>query len=187
MIHTRHVIPVLKETYAIWRKSNPSFLAAALSYYSFFSLVPFLIIVLALGSLLLGTSAVEGTLVGEISFVVGEANAQAIQQMIITTYSQASGAILGIGAILLIFGASNLFTQLRNTINQVWGIHEKTSIKNFLYNKLVSVIVLIIVSVIFVAWMVANTAFLSLMLPSTHPPREGLLMAVPEILRQRRM
>ncbi|MEO7427461.1 MAG: YhjD/YihY/BrkB family envelope integrity protein, partial [Fibrobacteria bacterium] len=67
---------LVKETFSEWQKDNASRLAAALSYYTIFSVAPLLIIAIAVAGLVFGRKAATDQLVGQIRDMVGNDGAQ---------------------------------------------------------------------------------------------------------------
>jgi membrane protein len=57
---------LLKKTVQEWSEDKASRLAAALSYYTIFSLAPLLVIVIAIAGLVFGEEAAQQQLVGQI-------------------------------------------------------------------------------------------------------------------------
>src|SRR5215467_9654332 len=76
-----------KETFAEWSGDKVPRLAAALSYYSLFSLAPVLIIVIAVAGLAFGHDAAQGRVVQEFEGLIGSEGARAIQSIIEKTSS----------------------------------------------------------------------------------------------------
>ena len=67
---------LLKETFKEWNDDNASRLAAALSYYTIFSLAPLLIIAIAIAGAVFGDEAASGEIVKQIQGLVGKAGAE---------------------------------------------------------------------------------------------------------------
>jgi membrane protein len=114
---------LLKAAAAEWREDKVSRLAAALSYYTILSLVPLLTIGLALAGSVFGREAAEGRVAEQLQEVVGPSGAKAVLTLVNTIRSiplSRGGAILGVVALL--FGASNVFHQLRDTLNTIWQV-----------------------------------------------------------------
>ncbi|MEO1765333.1 MAG: YhjD/YihY/BrkB family envelope integrity protein, partial [Cyanobacteria bacterium J06629_18] len=70
---------LLKETFKEWQDDNASRLAAALSYYTIFSLAPLLIIAIAIAGAVFGDDAARGEIVRQIQGLVGKDGAEVIQ------------------------------------------------------------------------------------------------------------
>ena len=71
---------LLKETFSDWSEYKASRLAAALAYYTIFSIAPLLIIVIAVAGLVFGREAVQGQIEGQIQGLIGEDGAKLIQE-----------------------------------------------------------------------------------------------------------
>jgi membrane protein len=114
---------VLKETAKDWSEDKAARLAAALAYYTIFSLAPLLIIIIGIAGLVFGRQAVQGQLVGQIQGVVGQQGAQLIQTMIQGASKPSSGIIATvIGAVTLLVGAMGVFGQLQDSLNTIWEV-----------------------------------------------------------------
>src|SRR3954464_15012797 len=73
---------ILKETFDSWNEDKASRLAAALAYYTIFSLAPLLILVIAIAGTVLGEEAARGQVVGQLSQLVGKQGAEVIETVI---------------------------------------------------------------------------------------------------------
>lgn len=120
-------------------------MAAALAYYTVFSLPPILVLVILVASTFFGESAVEGRVAEEIDALVGPQAANQIQTMISNARAQLDQggsrltAIVGTGA--LIFGATGAFAQLQRALNRAWGVQyapERGGIWAFLLKRVIS-------------------------------------------------
>lgn len=118
-------------------------MAAALAYYTVFSLAPLLIIVIAIAGAVFGEKAAQGELVRQIQQVVGKNAAEFIQVAIENTsnFDPDQGifpTLLNIG--ILLFGATIVFAQLQTSLNKIWEVKPKpgNSIKLFLRKRLLS-------------------------------------------------
>ena len=117
---------LLKEAASDWRFDRAPRLGAALAYYTVFSLVPLLIIIIALIGLVFGQEAAQSAILGQISNLVGEQSAAAIKDMIERANEPSTGVMATVIAIAtLLFGASGFFGQLQDALNTVWGVEPK--------------------------------------------------------------
>jgi membrane protein len=117
---------LFKDTLAGWREDGVSQHAAALAYYTVFSLAPLLVIAVAVAGLVFGAEAAQGQIVGTLSGLVGTEAASAIQDMIAAARKPSSGIIatvIGIGA--LAFGATGVFAQLQESLDAIWEVKPK--------------------------------------------------------------
>jgi membrane protein len=154
---------------ACWRNIVKSFskfidlnglkLSAALSYYTVFSIAPLLIVVISLASLFFGRLAVEGRVYHQISGLVGSEAALQIQAIIKNTQLTGHGKLGGIiGTIILLIGASGVFSEIQTSINYLWAIPAPTK-KAFLIavlQRLISFSLLIGVAFLLMVSLTAN-------------------------------
>jgi membrane protein len=120
------IFGLLKDTFAKWQEGKASKLAAALAYYTAFSLAPLLIIVIAIASLAFGQEAAQGDIVRQIQGLVGKQGAEAVQAMIQNAHKPTEGTIATlISVVILIFGATGVFAELQDSLNTIWEVSPK--------------------------------------------------------------
>lgn len=132
---------LLKKTTLAFLDDNGVKLSAALSYYTIFSIGPVLIIIISLAGIFFGREAVEGKIYYQINGLVGNAAAAQIQDIIKNiekSQLSASGAVIGI--VVLLIGATGVFTEIQDSINYIWSIKAKPKrgIVYLLINRLIS-------------------------------------------------
>jgi membrane protein len=117
-------------------------LAAALAYYSLFSIAPLLVISIAIAGFVFGEEAARGEIVAQIEGVVGAQGGEAIQTMVQNAAEQKGQGIFAAiaGLVALLFGASGVFSQLKDTLNTIWGVEAPKSggIWGFVRQRLLS-------------------------------------------------
>lgn len=117
---------ILRQSFTEFDNDNGMKLSASLSYYTIFSLGPVLIIVISLAGILFGREAVEGKIYYQINGLVGNQAALQIQDIIRNiqeTQLGTGGAVFGV--IVLIIGATGVFTEIQDSINYIWSIRAK--------------------------------------------------------------
>ncbi len=152
--HLPKLPSLLTATFSEWRKDNPSLLAAALSYYAFFSIIPVLVIAAALGSFVFGQAAVDGQLASMLAYLFGEKVAAVIQSALASMYGQPSEAAVAVAVLFLLFGASYFFVQLRNSLNIIWSVKEPSrhAFKRFMEGRLLSLIMVTLLALVLLFW-----------------------------------
>lgn len=118
--------PLLKEAASDWSHDRAPRLGAALAYYTVFSIVPLLIIIIAVIGLVFGQEAAQGAIMQQIANLVGEQSAATIKDMIQRADKPSTGilaTIIAVGTALL--GASGFFGELQSALNTVWGLEPK--------------------------------------------------------------
>jgi membrane protein len=121
---------ILKDGFLRWWDHNPFELAAALAYYTIFSLTPLLTIAIAIAALAFGQDAAQKQIVGGLAELIGETSAKAIQEVLraaATTNKQSGALAATIGAGLLLLGAIAVVAQLQQTLNFIWEVKVRSS------------------------------------------------------------
>ncbi len=118
------IFTLFKETVDEWNKDKASRLAAALAYYTVFSLSPLLIIAIAIAGAIFGEEAARGEIVGQIQGLVGKDGAEFIQTAIESAAkpTEGGGFASAISVVVLLFGASGVFAQLQDALNTIWEV-----------------------------------------------------------------
>lgn len=117
------MIETLKATFREFLDDESPRLAAALSYYTVFSLPAILILILLVTGFFVDSQTVADRLVAETQDVLGEDGAQQIATMIRETSGFGGGGLTTILALAaLAFGATGAFFQLQAALNQAWGV-----------------------------------------------------------------
>jgi len=97
---------LLQESYTQWSEAKPFQLAAALAYYTLFSLAPLLLIAIAVAGLAFGREATEHQILMTFQGLVGPQGAQAIQGLLHSASTPESGILATvIGIVTLLIGA----------------------------------------------------------------------------------
>jgi membrane protein len=140
-------------------------LAAALSYYTVFSLPPLLIIIIRISGLVYGEDAVSGKIFEQLQAFVGSETAMQIQ-MAIKHFRTSSDSYLAtiIGIVTLVIGATAVFSEIQNSVNLIWKIRTKAR-KGFiklLINRLLSFSLIITLSFILVVSLAIDGLIVSL-------------------------
>lgn len=122
-MHAKDFIHLLKKAGGDWVDDNAMRLSAALAYYAVFSLAPLFIISISLAGMIFGEEAARGEITRQLSGMAGEQTAQSIEALIASASTRASGVWATIiGVVVLLFGASSVFGELRSALNTIWGV-----------------------------------------------------------------
>ncbi|MBL1175739.1 YihY/virulence factor BrkB family protein [Pantanalinema sp. GBBB05] len=156
------IFALLKETFNEWNEDKASLWAAALAYYTVFSLAPLLLIAIAIAGAVFGEEAARGEIIGQIQGLVGRDGAEVIQTMIQNTQKPNSGGtvatIFGIGA--LFFGASGVFGQLQDALNAIWEVKPKPglAVKSFIQSRFLSFAMVLVLGFLLLVSLVLSAA-----------------------------
>ncbi|QIX61255.1 YihY/virulence factor BrkB family protein [Hymenobacter lutimineralis] len=135
------IFNILKTTASEFMVNNSFRHAAALSYYTIFSLPPLLLIVITIASSIYGAEAVTGQVYGQLRGFLGADSAKFLQDSIAEFTKQQKGGlatVIGIGT--LIFAATTFFVTLQESINDIWNLKVKprNGIWQFVRDRLLS-------------------------------------------------
>ncbi len=131
----------MKLTFKAFGNDNTFELGAALAYYTIFSIVPLLVVVIAVTGMIYGPDAAEGRLFGELSDLVGAQTAEALQGMLGDAYISGNTIMATvIGLVTLFIGCTTVFNSLKNSMNKLWSIQPrpKNSILAMLKSRVLS-------------------------------------------------
>ncbi len=135
------IVSLFKATFKEWTEDKVPRLAAALAYFTIFSLAPLLIIAISIAALFFGEDAARGQIVGQIQGLLGPEGAEAIESMIANANRTEGGIVATlVGLVTLLFGASGVFGQLQDALNTIWEVAPKPGqgIVNFIRTRFLS-------------------------------------------------
>ncbi|MCB9458088.1 MAG: YihY/virulence factor BrkB family protein [Anaerolineaceae bacterium] len=170
----RQLFDLLKTTFKEWNEDKVPRLAAALAYYTAFSIAPLLIVVIAVIGLALGQDAARTQIISQIQGELGQDAAQVIQTMIESTSDKDTGiwaTLIGIVAIVL--GAAGFFGQLQDALNTIWevtpkpggGIIKMVKERFFSFTMVLGIAFLLLVSLMISSLITNLSGFVGGMLP----------------------
>lgn len=118
-------------------------LAAALAYYTVFSLPPLLVLLVWLASLFWGADATRHAIEGQFGRLIGESAGQEIHAILENARRPGGGNPLAgaLGVAALLFGATGAFIQLQSSLNQAWEVQpdpKQGGVRNFLFKRVFS-------------------------------------------------
>ncbi|OYW76891.1 MAG: hypothetical protein B7Z37_06765 [Verrucomicrobia bacterium 12-59-8] len=116
-------LSLLRETFRQWDVHRVPKMGAALSFYTVFSLAPLSILVLSLLSLVVERTAARAEIVGQFRNFVGNQGAEMMELILRQTATKSTGlfeTLTGFGVLLV--GASGVFGELQDSLNQIWGV-----------------------------------------------------------------
>ena len=117
-----HYWRLLKQTISEWQEDDVSRLAAALAYFTAMSVAPLsLLVIVIAGFLWGGEQAARAELLSYVKSVIGPDGAQFVDMVVSNADKPTFGSIAGVVSIAtLIWGATNVFTQMQTTLNAIW-------------------------------------------------------------------
>jgi membrane protein len=141
----RELINLVMETIKEWQEDGAARLAAALSYYTTFSLAPLLVLVIATAGLVGGRDATHGLVMDQVEDMVGTEGREFVGSMIENASSSSTGLTASIiGTVTLLIAALGTFNELQKALNRIWDVEPKpiegwgNRVKDFIFKRLLS-------------------------------------------------
>lgn len=157
---------LLKHLWQEWQETKVPVLAAALAYYTVFSLAPLLLIVVGVAGLVFDQATVRTTLLDQFSNLLGQDGANLLGSMLEGANRQGSGIITSlVGLVTLIFGATGVLAQLQQALNTIWRVPPRQGVQAIgalIKSRLLSFGLILAFGFLVIALLVVNTAISAL-------------------------
>ncbi len=116
-------IAILRSTFTSWSDHEAPRLGAALAFYTILSLAPLMILIVALAAFVFGFPAAQSQILVQVHSLLGQQGAEAVKGMIEQAQKPSDSITASIlGMIMLLFGASGVFEELRSALNKIWNV-----------------------------------------------------------------
>jgi membrane protein len=150
-----------------------STMAAALSFYTFFSLPALLTLVLNLVGRIVDRQEAQHAIVAQVGGLIGTAGAEQVTTIIAhATSGEGPASISTILSVLaLAFGATTSFAQLQNALNKVWGVKpdpQRNQLRIFLVKRIFSFGIVVTVAFLLLVSLIVSTALFAAATRVTH-------------------
>ena len=161
-MQTTTLLQIFKTAAQRWLERDAFEHAAALAFCTLFSLAPLVIIIVTIVGLVFGEDAASGQISAAISELVGAQAAAAVEEAVRRSRLEEAGivpTVLGVGA--LIFGATTVFAQMQNALNQFWGVKARptrNSMLRFIIARLLSLSMVLIIGFLMLTSFVVSLA-----------------------------
>ncbi len=148
----------VKEEY---ERDDVDALAAALAYYATFSIVPMMLIAVAIGGLFFGAETTQQELVGQLTNLLGESGAAFVAEAVENSRGLGQRANIAaslVGLVLAVFGATKFFTRFQQALNRVWNVEpdENAGIKQVFRKRAASFGLLVVLGLLMIVSTVAS-------------------------------
>lgn len=165
MMKLRVIWEVIKGTIVEWQEDGAARLAAAMAYYTTFSLAPLLVLVIAIAGLFGGQDAAQGLVMDQVEDLVGTEGKDFVSSMIENASSADTGVTASVlGAITLLIAALGAFNELQYALNRIWDVEPKPlkgwgrRILDFLLKRLLSFSMLLGIGFLLLVSLVVSAA-----------------------------
>ena len=161
MVQLKAFFELVKETFKEWNQDRVPLLAAALAYYTAFSLAPLIIIVVVIMGIVFSESEVQNQMIDQVDSLVGSDAAGVLESMVENMAASDQGflsSLFGFGALLV--GALGIFNNLQTTLDIIWDVdHVKREggVRRFVKDKLLSFGMILIIGLLLLVSLVLST------------------------------
>src|SRR5262245_38926811 len=132
---------LLKDTASGFSNDEIMSRAAAIAYFTIFSIAPLLLIVIAIAGLVFGRDAAQAAIMGQFTGLMGKGSGDALQSMLQSagSQSQKSGTIATIiGVVTLLITASGAFGEIQSALNKIWKAEPKAGLTRLVRARIAS-------------------------------------------------
>ncbi len=131
------VLKIFKNSFSNFGTNRPVQLAGTTAYFAIFSTAPIIIIIISVFGNITGNTAIREKIFDEMEKMLGSDSTELLQQTI-DNYNIVENSTLGtiLGIVIFIVSATTLFSQLQNSINFIWRVKVKSSLKVSIVNLL---------------------------------------------------
>jgi membrane protein len=122
----RELPRVLHGAFFEWNEDKVPRMAAAIAFYAVFSLTPIVVIAFKVAERSFGTEVALREILSQAAFLIGQDGAAAIETLIVNAQPRAATPLAtGLGIAAMIFAATGVFTELKDSLNTIWEVQPK--------------------------------------------------------------
>lgn len=154
---------LIKDALDEFLKDDCPRMAAALSYYTIFSLPGVLMVVMLVAGVFVETERIQGRLLAQIQQLVGSGGAEQVQAILRNLKEPGTGnpVVVVLTVVVILFAATGAFAQLQNTLNRTWEVAPDPDaggmIRTFLTKRVLSFLLILGVAFLLLVSVVAQT------------------------------
>jgi len=167
-------VSLLKKTYSNWSDHHAPRLGASVAFYTLLSFAPLLVLIVAVIALVFDQQRAQNGLIDQARQMIGDRGADTVKALLMNAQKHSSGVIASVIAfVTLLFGASGVFTELRDALNIIWDAEPKNESgfmgmlkqRLFSFGMVLSIGFLLLVSLIISAGLAFLGKFFSTLIP----------------------
>ena len=162
----KNVFQLLKKSFFAWINGSAQKMAAAISFYTIFSMVPLFMIALAIAGFFFGADAAGHELFSRLASLIGESAAKSVESMVTIAAQHPSSGTLAtiVAASTLLIGASGLFIELQTGLNSVSNVKhvQEWGVMAFLKTRLLSFAMVLGIGFLLLVSLIASVAISAL-------------------------
>lgn len=155
-----NIVALLKETYNRLWELNIALHGAAIAFYAIFSTAPLIIILIWIASIVLGDQLGQAEFQQTMHEVVGPELTSSIEDVVESAAQNESGFWSSlIATVTLLFGATTLLAQVKQTLNMIWGVKNPKlgTVWYFLWDRFNGLLFIGAISILFFAGLISES------------------------------
>ena len=130
---------ILRQTVMGFIEDNCLSKGAAIAYFTVFSLAPMVVIAVAIAGLAFGDKAASGAVSAQLSDMMGEQGAKAVEAMVESASNRGSGIVATlVGFGILLVTASGVFGELQSSLNAIWRVEAPSGVSGMMRARVAS-------------------------------------------------
>jgi len=152
---------LVKTSFKEWKEDKASRLAAAMAYYTVFSIAPLLIITLGIAGWFFDKTVAQSQLIAQFSSLIGRQGAEIIQTMLESAGKPTDSLIASIiGLVTLFWGASGVFNAMQDALNTIWEVAPKPgrSLMSIIKNRTLLFSMVLVIGFLLLVLLVVSTS-----------------------------
>jgi membrane protein len=154
---------LLKQVWQEWQESKVPVLAAALAYYTVFSLAPLLLIVVGVAGLVFDRAAVQEQLLTQFNALLGQDGANLLASMLEGANRQGSGLVTSlVGVATLLIASTGVLAQLQQALNTIWKVSPPQGVGGIVKTRLLAFGLILAFGFLVIVLLVVNTVISAL-------------------------
>jgi membrane protein len=159
----RGIVAIIKDSAKDFIEDDCMDSAAALSYYTIFSLPALLVLILTIISSVMSPSDVRGGLEGQLQNLMGPSAGEQVRTIISQAEQKPHGGLLPtiLGILGLLLGATGAVGQLQKALNRAWNVEpdpNQGGLKNFLTKRIFSLGMILVLAFFLLVSLVVSAA-----------------------------
>lgn len=183
LAHARGFLGLLWSVIYKFFSDSCSTMAAALSFYTFFSLPALLTLLITLVGRVMDPTQVQKAIIAQVGALIGLAGSEQVGAIISHAKRGDGPASLAtlLSVLALAFGATTTFAQLQDALNKIWGVKpdpRRNQLRVFLAKRIFSFGIVVTVSFLLLVSLVLSTAL------AAAASRVTSLMGTPPVVLQ---
>ncbi|MCC6494509.1 MAG: YihY/virulence factor BrkB family protein [Pirellulales bacterium] len=122
----RELVLVLKGAFFEWNEDKVPRMAAAIAFYTVFSLTPIIVIVFKIAERTFGAEAALEEMLAQAAYLVGEEGRDAVRLAVATAQPRTATPLsAAIAVAATVFAATGVFTELKDALNTIWEVQAR--------------------------------------------------------------